>query len=86
MQKTLIARVSSVLVAEKSLEGLVRQLLEMLELVTNMESTYLTHVESDKNVQHVLFSHNSKKCRSLRDSLFPGRTPSVDGHYRKTAV
>lgn len=63
MQETLIARISSVLVAEKSLEGLVRQLLEMLELVTNMESTYLTHIESDKNVQHVLFSRNSKKMQ-----------------------
>lgn len=35
----------------------------MLELVTNMESTYLTHIESDKNLQHVLFSRNSKKMQ-----------------------
>ncbi|STV77926.1 GAF domain/diguanylate cyclase [Klebsiella pneumoniae subsp. rhinoscleromatis] len=34
--------VSQTLAAEQSLETLVRQLLEMLEAVTRMESTYLT--------------------------------------------
>lgn len=63
MAENLIERISATLVSEKSLEGLVRQLLEMLGLVTNMESTYLTHIESDKNLQHVLFSQNSKQIQ-----------------------
>lgn len=56
----LIERITTVLDKESTLEGLVRHLLEMLELVTQMESTYLTRVEPDGSLQHVLFSRNSK--------------------------
>ncbi|MDM9531229.1 diguanylate cyclase, partial [Klebsiella pneumoniae] len=42
MSDFILARVSQTLAAEQSLETLVRQLLEMLEAVTRMESTYLT--------------------------------------------
>lgn len=41
MSDIILARVSETLVTEQSLESLVRQLLEMLEIVTDMESTYL---------------------------------------------
>lgn len=41
MSDQIIARVSQSLAKEQSLESLVRQLLEMLEMVTDMESTYL---------------------------------------------
>lgn len=61
LPNNLIERISSVLDEESTLEGLVRHLLEMLELVTNMESTYLTSIEADGSLQHVLFSRNSKK-------------------------
>lgn len=60
MSDNLIERISSALESEYTLEGLVRQLLEMLELVTNMESTYLTRVEPDGSQQHILFSRNSR--------------------------
>lgn len=63
MTENLIGRISATLASERSLEGLVRQLLEMLGLVASMESTYLTHIESDKNLQHVLFSHNSREMQ-----------------------
>ncbi|RDT63023.1 diguanylate cyclase, partial [Klebsiella pneumoniae] len=42
MSDIILARVSETLSTEQSLDSLVRQLLEMLEIVTDMESTYLT--------------------------------------------
>lgn len=59
----LIERISTVLDAEYTLEGLVRHLLGMLELVTNMESTYLTRIEPDGSLQHVLFARNTKSMQ-----------------------
>jgi diguanylate cyclase len=58
MTDNLLERISTALEAEYTLEGLVRQLLEMLELVTNMESTYLTRIDEDGGQQHILFSRN----------------------------
>lgn len=63
MSDNLIERISSALESEYTLEGLVRQLLEMLELVTNMESTYLTRIEPDNSQQHILFSRNTRKMQ-----------------------
>lgn len=63
MSDNLIERISSALESEYTLEGLVRQLLEMLELVTNMESTYLTRIEPDGDYQHILFSRNSQSMQ-----------------------
>ena len=45
MSDIILARVSETLSTEQSLDSLVRQLLEMLEIVTDMESTYLTKVD-----------------------------------------
>ena len=45
MSDIILARVSESLSTEQSLDSLVRQLLEMLEIVTDMESTYLTKVD-----------------------------------------
>ena len=57
------ARVSETLTTEQSLESLVRQLLEMLELVTEMESTYLTKVDINARLQHILYARNSKQMQ-----------------------
>lgn len=59
MSDNLIERISTALAHEATLEGLVRQLLEMLELATNMESTYLTRIDIDASQQHILFARNS---------------------------
>lgn len=59
MSDVILARVSQTLAKEQSLESLVRQLLEMLELVTNMESTYLTKIDAPAAAQHILYSRNS---------------------------
>lgn len=63
MSDNLIERISTALESEYTLEGLVRQLLEMLELVTNMESTYLTRIEPDGSFQHILFARNSRSMQ-----------------------
>ena len=54
MSDQIIARVSQSLAKEQSLESLVRQLLEMLEMVTDMESTYLTKVDVEARLQHII--------------------------------
>ena len=56
----LIERISTVLDTKYTLEDLVRHLLWMLEMVTNMESTYLTRIEPDRSLQHVLFARNTR--------------------------
>ncbi len=63
MSDIILARVSETLSTEQSLEGLVRQLLEMLEIVTDMESTYLTKVDINARLQHILYARNSKKMQ-----------------------
>ncbi|XZG71411.1 diguanylate cyclase domain-containing protein [Chitinibacteraceae bacterium HSL-7] len=55
----LIPHLASVLEDEQSFEGLVRQLLSMLELVTELESTYLTQVDLTGGWQTVRFANNS---------------------------
>ncbi|KNC94890.1 sensor domain-containing diguanylate cyclase [Trabulsiella odontotermitis] len=59
MSDIILAQVSHSLSTEQSLEGLVRQLLEMLAMVTDMESTYLTRIDMGAELQHVQFARNS---------------------------
>jgi diguanylate cyclase len=47
----------------KDLEGLTRPLLEVLEAITGMESTYLTTIDERKGVQHILYSRNTKSMQ-----------------------
>ena len=63
MSDFILARVSQTLATEHSLEMLVRQLLEMLELVTRMESTYLTRIDLKAQRQLVLYAHNSSEMQ-----------------------
>lgn len=63
MSVFILARVSQTLANEHSLETLVRQLLEMLELVTRMESTYLTRIDFDAQRQHIMYAHNSSEMQ-----------------------
>ncbi|WP_433667643.1 sensor domain-containing diguanylate cyclase [Klebsiella michiganensis] len=63
MSDFILARVSQTLANEHSLETLVRQLLEMLELVTRMESTYLTRIDFDAQRQHIMYAHNSSEMQ-----------------------
>jgi diguanylate cyclase len=63
MSDFILARVSQTLANEQSLETLVRQLLEMLELVTRMESTYLTRIDFNAQRQQVMYAHNSSEMQ-----------------------
>lgn len=55
------ARIADAVAGARSLEELVRPLLEVLETLTGMESTYLTSVDADAGVQHVLFARNTQR-------------------------
>lgn len=63
MSDFILARVSQTLATERTLETLVRQLLEMLELVTRMESTYLTRIDPKAQRQLVMYAHNSSEMQ-----------------------
>ncbi len=47
----------------RTLEELVRPMLEVLEVFTGMESTYLTSVDESAGVQHVLFARNTRQLQ-----------------------
>lgn len=47
----------------EDLESLVRPLLELLESVTGLESTYLTTIDFERNVQRIVFSRNTQALR-----------------------
>lgn len=60
MQTDLLDRVSETLGAARTVEQLTRPLLELLEMVTGLESTYLTHIDNSAGMQTIVFSRNSR--------------------------
>ncbi|MBV8034150.1 sensor domain-containing diguanylate cyclase [Roseateles sp.] len=56
---SLFAQLSDSVSKARTLEDLTRPLLEMLEAVTGLESTYLTTIDLDQGLQHVVFARNS---------------------------
>ena len=57
----LLARLALSVSGAENLEGLTRPLLELLETVTGMESTYLTTIDLSRGIQHVLFARNTER-------------------------
>lgn len=57
----LFTQLSDSVVQAKTLEELTRPLLDMLEKVTRLESTYLTTIDFERALQHVLYSRNTRK-------------------------
>ena len=55
----LLDHLSESVTSARSVEELTRPLLEMLEAVTGLESTYLTSIDEIRGVQHVLYARNS---------------------------
>lgn len=45
------------------LENMVRPMLELLEAVTGLSSTYLTMIDESAGLQHILYSRNSSKLQ-----------------------
>ena len=68
---SLLTRLSQSLSQAQSQEELVRPLLEMLEQVTRLESTYLTTIDFAQELQHVLYARNTKKMQILEGLTVP---------------
>lgn len=71
MSDIILARVSQTLATEQSLESLVRQLLEMLEMVTHMESTYLTRIDNASRLQQIVYARNSSEMQIPEGFVVP---------------
>jgi diguanylate cyclase len=56
-------KLATVVAEDGDLEGLVRSLLELLEAVTGLESTYLTSIDVESEIQTILFARNSKELK-----------------------
>jgi diguanylate cyclase len=54
------AQLSDSVATARTLEDLTRPLLELLEAVTGLESTYLTTVDLAEGLQHVVYARNSR--------------------------
>ncbi len=63
MADEIIAYVADTLRREQTLEGAVRGFLKIIELSTGLESAYLTHVDTHRNVQTVMFARNTSDLR-----------------------
>lgn len=60
MPEQLLGRISETVANAQTVEQLTRPLLTMLELVTGMESTYLTSVDEQAGTQSVIYARNTK--------------------------
>lgn len=60
---SLFAHLTSSLQGARTLEDLTRPLLEMLETVSGLESTYLTTVDLNAGLQHVVYARNSRNLQ-----------------------
>ena len=60
---SLFAQLSASVSKARTLEDLTRPLLEMLEVVTGLESTYLTTIDLDLGLQHVVYARNSRELQ-----------------------
>lgn len=54
-------KLATAVTSSDDLEGLVRPLLKILEAITGLESTYLTRIDEDQGMQHILFSRNTRQ-------------------------
>jgi diguanylate cyclase len=63
MPDALLGQISETVAQAQTIEDLTRPLLTMLELVTGLESTYLTRVDEQAGVQSVLFARNTSSMQ-----------------------
>jgi len=59
----LLLQLSDSVSSAKTLEDLTRPMLEMLEAVSGLESTYLTMIDVDKGLQHVMYARNARQMQ-----------------------
>ena len=60
---TLLTQLSSSVSSARTLEDLTRPMLEMLEAVTGLESTYLTRIDLEQGLQHILYARNVRRLQ-----------------------
>lgn len=77
----LLGRLADSMARARDLEQLVRPMLEMLQAVTGLESTYLTSIDAAAGVQHVLFARNSRQLQ-----IPEGLTVPWEGTLCKRAI
>jgi diguanylate cyclase len=66
-----IGKMAESLAHADSLEELVRPLLELLETVTGLESTYLTTIDIEAGLQHVLYARNTRRLQITEGLIVP---------------
>lgn len=59
----MLTRLADSINSAATLEELARPLLEMLESVTGLESTYLTAVDVENGLQHIVYARNARQLR-----------------------
>lgn len=59
----LLSQLSTSVSSARTLEDLTRPMLEMLEAVTGLESTYLTRIDSAQGLQHILYARNVRQMQ-----------------------
>ncbi|RDV00863.1 GGDEF domain-containing protein [Trinickia dinghuensis] len=57
--EAMLEKLSATVAAADTLDALTRPLLEMLQAVTGLESTYLTSIDLERAVQSIMISHNT---------------------------
>lgn len=68
---SLLSQLSSAVSQARTLEALARPLLEMLEAVTGLESTYLTTVDLAGGLQRVLYARNTRELQIPEGVILP---------------
>jgi diguanylate cyclase len=63
MQNRQLMQLADTVVEARSLEDMTRPILELLEAITGFESVYLTTIDREAGLQHILFSRNSGGLR-----------------------
>jgi diguanylate cyclase len=60
---SVLGRIVDIVAEGDDVEHLVRPLLEIIESMTGLESTYLTSIDREKRIQKILFAHNTSSLR-----------------------
>lgn len=61
--ENILSQLADTVSTAEDLEGLTRPMLELLELVTSLESTYLTTIDEQQGVQHILYARNTRQLQ-----------------------
>ena len=67
----LLSQLSSSLTSARTLEDLTRPMLEMLEAVTGLESTYLTRIDAERGLQQILYARNMREMQIPEGLVVP---------------